>query len=377
MDFKIYEGDRRTSARRGEIRTAHSTIPTPVFMPIGTQGAVKTVDPQLLESLDVQIILGNTYHLYLRPGSTLVREAGGLHRFMGWDRSILTDSGGYQVFSLARLNRIRDEGVEFQSHLDGSRHFLSPEKSMEIQRYLGADIIMAFDECPPGNADRGTLEQAVIRTGRWVKRCHAYLKSAPPVHSWEQVLFPIVQGGIYPGLRSQSAEMVLPYADCGIAIGGLAVGEEKGAMFEMIELLDGLLPKDQPRYLMGVGRPTDLVQSVQVGVDMFDCVLPTRNARNGQLFTHEGIVNISNEKYKSDLKPVDEQCPCYCCGHFSRSYLRHLFNVREVLGLRLATIHNLTYFLTLMNTIRNTLAEGNFSSWSRSFLADMDAYPGM
>jgi len=377
MDFKIYEGDRRTSARRGEIRTAHSTIPTPVFMPIGTQGAVKTVDPQLLESLDVQIILGNTYHLYLRPGSTLVREAGGLHRFMGWDRSILTDSGGYQVFSLARLNRIRDEGVEFQSHLDGNRHFLSPEKSMEIQRYLGADIIMAFDECPPGNADRGTLEQAVIRTGRWVKRCHAYLKSAPPVHSWEQVLFPIVQGGIYPGLRSQSAEMVLPYADCGIAIGGLAVGEEKGAMFEMIELLDGLLPKDQPRYLMGVGRPTDLVQSVQVGVDMFDCVLPTRNARNGQLFTHEGIVNISNEKYKSDLKPVDEQCPCYCCGHFSRSYLRHLFNVREVLGLRLATIHNLTYFLTLMNTIRNTLAEGNFSSWSRSFLADMDAYPGM
>lgn len=377
MKFKIHEGDQHTSARRGEIETAHSSIPTPVFMPIGTQGAVKTVDPQLLEVLDVQIILGNTYHLYLRPGAPLVRQAGGLHRFMSWGRSILTDSGGYQVFSLARLNRIRDEGVEFQSHLDGSRHFLSPEKSMEIQRDLGADIIMAFDECPPGDADRGTLEQAVKRTGLWVQRCHAYLESSPPVHSWEQTLFPIVQGGVYPELRSRSVETVLPYTTCGIAIGGLAVGEEKGAMFEMIELLDGLLPKDHPRYLMGVGRPTDLVQSVQLGVDMFDCVLPTRNARNGQLFTHEGIVNISNEKYKSDFNPVDGQCHCYGCKHFSRAYLRHLFNVREVLGLRLATLHNLTYFSDLMKTIRSTLAEGNFSSWSRSFLADMDAHPGM
>ncbi|MFQ6611852.1 MAG: tRNA guanosine(34) transglycosylase Tgt [Fidelibacterota bacterium] len=377
MNFQINSADEKTSARFGVVKTDHSIIATPAFMPIGTQGAVKTIDPQVLGLLDFNIILGNTYHLYLRPGASAVQKAGGLHQFMGWNRSILTDSGGYQVFSLARLNRIQNEGVEFQSHLDGSRHFLSPETSMKIQRELGADIIMAFDECPPGNADHKTLFGAVKRTALWVKRCHEYLHSVPPLFQWNQTLFPIVQGGIFPELRVQSVEAVLSYASCGVAIGGLAVGEEKTAMFEIIALLDTLLPKDQPRYLMGVGRPTDLVRSVQYGVDMFDCVLPTRNARNGQLFTSHGIVNIGNEKYKTDFNPVDNQCQCYGCEHFTRAYLRHLFNIKEVLGLRLATIHNLTYFSTLMKKIRDTINAGTFNSWSSSYLTDMENFPGM
>jgi len=368
MNFKIISADSKSSARTGIIKTDHGEIPTPIFMPIGTHGAVKTITPTELKTVKSQIILGNTYHLYLRPGTELIIQAGGLHNFMNWDLPILTDSGGFQVFSLARLNKINDKGVEFQSHLDGSKHFLTPEKSMEIQRNLGADIIMAFDECPSGDADIVTIKSAVKRTKIWINRCKRYLAENPPIYNWEQTMFPIVQGGIFPELRKQSAEDMIPYAKCGIAIGGLAVGEEKSAMFEMIEVLDELLPKDQPRYLMGVGTPTDLIQSVQRGVDMFDCVIPTRNARNGQLFTHNGKINIRNKKYKFDFSPIDENCECETCRNFTRAYIRHLFNIKEVLGLRLATIHNLHYYLNLMELIREHIQKGDFSKWSKNYL---------
>ena len=368
MKFKLINQDTNSSARAGLIKTDHGEIQTPVFMPIGTQGAVKTVTPAELKSVKTQIILGNTYHLYLRPGTELINQAGGLHNFMGWDLPILTDSGGFQVFSLARLNKITDEGVEFQSHLDGSRHFLTAEKSMEIQRNLGADIIMAFDECPPSDADIVTIENAVKRTKIWIDKCQQYLGENPPVYNWEQTMFPIVQGGIFPELRKRSAADMIPYAKCGMAIGGLAVGEEKSAMFEMIELMDELLPKDQPRYLMGVGTPTDLIQAVSRGVDMFDCVIPTRNGRNGQLFTNFGKINIRNEKYKFDFNPIDENCTCETCSNFTRAYIRHLFNINEVLGLRLATIHNLHYYLNLMELMRLHIQKGDFQTWSQDYL---------
>ena len=371
MNFKVLKTDANSSARTGTVNTDHGKIQTPIFMPVGTHGAVKTVTPSELKSVKAQIILGNTYHLFLRPGTELINTAGGLHNFMGWDLPILTDSGGFQVFSLARLNKITDEGVEFQSHLDGSRHYLTPEKSMEIQRNLGADIIMAFDECPPSDADTNTIRNAVKRTKIWIERCKQYLKENPSVYNWEQNMFPIVQGGVSSELRKRSAEDMIPHAKCGLAIGGLAVGEEKPAMFEVVELMDELLPKEQPRYLMGVGTPSDLIQAVQRGVDMFDCVMPTRNARNGQLFTNFGKVNISNEKYKFDFNPIDENCTCETCQNFTRSYLRHLFNIKEVLGLRLATIHNLHYYLNLMELIRSYIHKGDFQNWSQQYLNNL------
>lgn len=377
MQFTIVHSDRGTSARRGILKTNHSEIHTPVFMPIGTQGVVKTIDPEVLTKLDAQIILGNTYHLYIRPGHELIHKAGSLHSFMNWEKSILTDSGGFQVFSLARLNKISDEGVEFQSHLDGSQHLFTPEVSMNIQRHLGSDIIMAFDECPPGKAEESIVEKAVERTTLWMGQCHEYLENNGPLFDWQQTLFPIVQGSIYESLRKRSAEELMPFAKCGMAIGGLAVGEEKNAMFETIEQMDGILLQDQPRYLMGVGRPTDLVKSVQLGVDMFDCVLPTRNARNGQLFTSHGIINIGNNRHKESFETIDPDCTCYTCQNFTRAYLRHLFNIKEVLGLRLATIHNLTYYMTLMEKIRSTITNGNFESWSNGFLSQMSDHKGM
>jgi queuine tRNA-ribosyltransferase len=342
-------------------------------MPVGTQGAVKTISSQDLEDINAQIILSNTYHLYLRPGEALMNEAGGLHKFMNWNKPFLTDSGGFQVFSLARLNKINDEGVEFQSHLDGGKHFLTPERSMEIQRNLGSDVIMAFDECPPGNADISTVEQAVNRTAIWIERCKNYLNNNSNYYGHSQTMFPIVQGSIYSNLRKQSAETVVPFASCGVAIGGLAVGEEKSAMFEIIEQMDDILPKDQPRYLMGVGTPIDLIHSVRRGVDMFDCVMPTRNARNGQLFTSFGKLNIRNEKYKTDFNPVDDNCKCSTCQNYTRAYLRHLFNIKEVLGLRLATIHNLYYYLNLMEEIRQHITVGDFGEWSRNYLNKIGA----
>ena len=371
MNFNVLKSDVNSSARIGILKTDHGEIQTPIFMPVGTHGAVKTVTPSELKSVKAQIILGNTYHLYLRPGTELINTAGGLHDFMGWDSPILTDSGGFQVFSLARLNKITDEGVEFQSHLDGSRHYLTPEKSMEIQRNLGADIIMAFDECPPSDADTNTIRNAVKRTKIWIERCKQYLKENPSVYNWEQNMFPIVQGGVSSELRKRSAEDMIPHAKCGLAIGGLAVGEEKPAMFEVVELMDELLPKEQPRYLMGVGTPSDLIQAVNRGVDMFDCVIPTRNGRNGQLFTNFGKVNIRNDKYKFDFNPIDENCDCETCQNFTRSYLRHLFNIKEVLGLRLATIHNLHYYLNLMELMRLHIHKGDFTTWSKNYISNI------
>ena len=377
MQFDILYNNKDTAARNAILKTDHSSIETPVFMPIGTQGAVKTIDPEVLTKLNANIILGNTYHLYIRPGHTLIKNAGSLHSFINWNKSILTDSGGFQVYSLSKLNKISDQGVEFKSHLDGSQHFFTPEFSMDIQRHLGSDIIMAFDECPPGQADEKVVRCAVERTTKWIKQCSDFIKQNKPFYDWEQTLFPIVQGGSFPSLREKSTEELLPFSKCGVAIGGLAVGEEKSSMFETIDLMNTLLPKDQPRYLMGVGRPTDIVRSVQLGIDMFDCVLPTRNARNGQLFTSQGIINIGNKVHKEAFDELDPNCNCYTCKNFSKSYLRHLFNIKEVLGLRLATIHNLSYYMNLMDDIRNNIKEETFSIWSKDYLTRMNDYKGM
>ena len=377
MQFDILYNDKETAARSAILKTNHSNIYTPVFMPIGTQGAVKTIDPEVLSKLDANIILGNTYHLYIRPGHELIKKAGSLHSFINWNKSILTDSGGFQVYSLSKLNKISDEGVEFKSHLDGSSHFFTPEISMDIQRHLGSDIIMAFDECPPGQADEKIVRSAVDRTTKWIKQCSNFIKQNQPFYDWEQTLFPIIQGGTFSSLRERSAEELLPFSKCGIAIGGLAVGEEKSSMFEIIHLMNTILPKDQPRYLMGVGRPTDLVRSVQLGIDMFDCVLPTRNARNGQLFTSQGIINIGNKIHKEAFDQLDPNCNCYTCENFSKSYLRHLFNIKEVLGLRLATIHNLSYYMNLMGDIRKNIKEQTFSTWSIDYLKRMNDHKGM
>lgn len=377
MKFSVLANDTNSSARYGQVTTEHSTFKSPVFMPIGTSAAVKTIDPKFLQDLDIGIILSNTYHLYIRPGHEIIHLAGGLHKFMNWDNSILTDSGGFQVFSLAKLNKISDEGVKFQSHLDGSTHFFTPELSMDIQRSLGTNIIMAFDECPPANVEKAKVASAVERTYDWMQKCKEHLKKSKPLYEWQQTLFPIIQGGVYPDLRKRSIEQLAPLSDCGIAIGGLAVGEDKSAMFDIIEFIDELLPKNQPRYLMGVGRPTDLVKAIRLGVDMFDCVLPTRNARNGQLFTSEGIVNISNGEYKKSFDKIDKECECYTCTNFSKAYLRHLFNIGEVLGLRLATIHNLYYYNNLMLTVQNEIQSGNFHDWSKSYLKKMEHHRGM
>ena len=377
MKFDIHQTDPNTAARTGILETDHGSIKTPVFMPVGTVGAVKTMAPHELEGVGSQIILGNTYHLYLRPGANIIHKAGGLHKFSTWSRPILTDSGGFQVFSLARLNQITDDGVEFQSHLDGSRHMFTPEFSMEIQRNLGADIIMAFDECPPGDADDKTIRDAVDRTTRWMKRCTEWLKENPIFYDYEQTVFPIIQGTVNHELREKSAEELIPFSTCGMAIGGLAVGEEKNAMFDTVEFCDTVLPKNQPRYLMGVGKPSDLVQAVRCGVDMFDCVMPTRNGRNGHIFTSEGVINIKNERHKKDLSSVDPNSSHTWGRTFSKSYLRHLFNINEVLGLRIASTLNLSYYLDLMAAMRKKIADGNFDSWSKSLLSDMKNMKGM
>ena len=377
MKFAIHQTDPNTAARTGILETDHGSIKTPVFMPVGTVGAVKTMTPHELEGVGSQIILGNTYHLYLRPGTNIIHKAGGLHKFSTWSRPILTDSGGFQIFSLARLNKITDDGVEFQSHLDGSRHMFTPEFSMEIQRNLGADIIMAFDECPPGDADDKTIRDAVDRTTRWMKRCTEWLKENPIFYDYEQTVFPIIQGTVNHELREKSAEELIPFSTCGMAIGGLAVGEEKNAMFDTVEFCDTVLPKNQPRYLMGVGKPSDLVQAVRCGVDMFDCVMPTRNGRNGHIFTSEGVINIKNERHKKDLSSVDPNSSHTWGRTFSKSYLRHLFNINEVLGLRIASTLNLSYYLDLMSAVRKKIADGNFDSWSKSLLSDMKNMKGM
>ena len=377
MKYSIKKTDTFSKARTGTLTTGHGKIKTPVFMPVGTVGAVKTFSPEELKGINSQIILGNTYHLYLRPGTPTINKAGGLHSFLSWDKPILTDSGGFQVFSLAKLNKISDNGVEFQSHLDGSKHMFTPEISMEIQRDLGSDIIMSFDDCPPGDADHETIKNAVNRTTEWMKRCHKWLSDNPERYGHEQVVFPIIQGGTDHKLRRISIEQLSPYSSAGMAIGGLAVGEEKSAMLDTVEYCDEILPKDQPRYLMGVGRPSDIVAAVRRGVDMFDCVMPTRNGRNGHIFTSKGVINIRNEKYKDDMSPLDNESSHPWGQKFSRSYVRHLFNINEVLGLRISSTLNLVYYHDLMDKIKNEIEKNNFNTWSESILNRMKDMKGM
>jgi queuine tRNA-ribosyltransferase len=354
------------NARRGEVRTAHGVVQTPIFMPVGTQATVKAVSPQNLMELNAQIILGNTYHLYIRPGHHLIAEFGGLHRFMGWDRPILTDSGGYQIFSLQELAKITEEGAAFRSHLDGSKLFLSPEDAIEVQQALGSDIMMCLDTCIPYPASREETVAGTALTSRWAARCRLAHNNR------KQLLFGIVQGGMYPELRRQSAEQLVDIGFDGYAIGGLSVGESKTLMHEMTEATVPYLPDDYAVYLMGVGTPEDIVEGVRRGVDMFDCVMPTRNARNGTLFTSRGKIVIKNARYRRDQEPLDEQCTCYTCRNFSRAYLRHLFVSREILSYHLNTIHNLHYYLNLMAEIRKAIEKDGFAQFRKDFYSMLD-----
>jgi len=364
FNFSLTNKGADTAGRLGKITTSHGEISTPVFMPVGTQATVKTLSPEDLEEIGAQIILANTYHLFLRPGHGLIRDFGGLHRFMNWKRPVLTDSGGFQVFSLADLRKVTDEGVTFQSHIDGgAKHFITPEYAVEIQEALGADIIMAFDECIPYPATRDYAQESLERTHRWARRCREAKKDTG------QALFGIVQGGMYPELRKRSVETLVDIGFDGYAVGGLSVGETKPMMYEMLEAAIPSLPVDLPRYLMGVGTPEDLVEGVDRGVDMFDCVMPTRNARNGTFFTSFGKLVIRNSRYERDKDPLDPACRCYTCRNFSRAYLRHLFNAGEVLALRLGTIHNLFFYLNLMTDIRSSIEQGRFKEFKKEFLA--------
>ncbi|RMH13250.1 MAG: tRNA guanosine(34) transglycosylase Tgt [Gemmatimonadetes bacterium] len=360
------------AARAGTFRTPHGEVPTPVFMPVGTLGTVKGVSPEELEALGATVVLANTYHLYLRPGHELVRELGGLHAFMRWNGPILTDSGGYQVFSLAHINRIEDEGVTFQSHVDGSRHLFTPESVMEIQRALGADIVMAFDECPPGGASRAAAAEANRRTLAWLERCRVRFDAlAHETVVPEQTLFPVLQGNVYEDLRRQHARDVQAAGDWrGYGIGGLSVGEEKPAMWRAVEVLHEELPSGVPRYLMGVGYPEDLLEAIARGCDMFDCVAPTRNARHGTAWTaHEGQVNLKGARFRAQRDPIDPDCDCYACRRFDRAYLRHLLIAGERFGHRLVSIHNLRFLVRLAEEARRRIGEGSFTGWKDDWLA--------
>lgn len=364
LTFKVLKKSQTSRARLGRITTLHSEIETPVFMPVGTQATVKAVSPKDLLASDARIILSNTYHLYLRPGHELIRKAGGLHGFMGWDCSILTDSGGYQVFSLGDLNKITEDGVRFQSHIDGSYHMFTPESVMAIENALGADIMMAFDECTPYPSEFDYAQNSMEMTLRWLDRC---IKAHQRPD--EQALFGIVQGSIYPELRAISAERTTQHDLPGFAIGGLSVGEPKAAMYQMLDVTTPLLPEAKPRYLMGVGYPEDLIEGVRNGVDMFDCVIPTRYGRTGTAWTRWGRMTVKNALFAEDFQPIDAECDCYTCRNFSRAYLRHLINVNEILGPHLITIHNVHFFLSFMRDLRQSVAEDRFEDWSANFLA--------
>jgi len=369
MKFELLHTDPQSDARTGLITTAHGTIETPIFMPVGTQGAVKAVEMSELEDdIHAQIILGNTYHLYLRPGTTIIEQAGGLHKFNTWSKPILTDSGGYQVFSLANCRKMREEGVEFHSHIDGSKHLFTPEKVIDIERSIGADIIMAFDECCPGQADYNYAKRSLGLTERWLDRCIKHFHETEPKYGYEQTLFPIVQGCIYPDLRRRAAENVASKGADGNAIGGLAVGEPVDKMYEMIEVVNEILPKDKPRYLMGVGTPANLLEAISRGVDMFDCIMPTRNGRNSQVFTRHGTMNMRNKKWEADFSPLDPEGTSVVDHRFSKAYLHHLIKVNEILGLQIASIHNLALYLNLMKEAREHIAAGDFESWKNSII---------
>ena len=362
VTYELIKKDSRTKARRGRVNTPHGPIETPVFMPVGTAGTVKAMKPEEVRDMGAQIILGNTYHLYLRPGHEVVKAAGGLHKFLNWERAILTDSGGFQVFSLGAMRKISEEGVEFRSHIDGSKHMLSPEKSMEIQNALGSDIMMAFDECAPYPADRNYVKNSLERTTRWLKRCKEYHKNTE-----QQSLFGIMQGGMYKDLRKQSAEEIVELDLPGYAIGGLSVGEPKEIMYEVMDDCVDYLPADKPRYLMGVGSPDCLFEGVERGIDMFDCVLPTRIARHGMAMTSQGRVNIKNAKYERDFTPLDPNCDCYTCRNYSKAYLRHLFKSDEILSSMLMTTHNLHFLVNTMAGIRKAIEEDRFLEYKKEF----------
>ena len=364
MTFDLEYKDTQTQARAGRITTEHGEIQTPIFMPVGTVGSVKAVHMQeLRRDIDAQIILGNTYHLFMRPGLEIIEQAGGLHRFNGWDRPILTDSGGYQVFSLAGTRKIKEEGVTFQSHIDGSRHLFTPENVVDIQRTIGADIVMAFDECTPGTADYDYARLSMERTHRWLARGYGHFLETEPKYGYSQTFFPIVQGCVYEDLRRQSAEFVRGFDAEGYAIGGLAVGEPTEKMYEMVELVNGILPEDRPRYLMGVGTPANILENIARGVDMFDCVMPTRNGRNGMIFTEEGIINFKNRKWATDFSPIQEGTGCFVDEQYTKAYLRHLFIAGELLAMQIASIHNLAFYLRLVRQARQRIVDGTFGDW--------------
>ena len=362
VKYELIKTCKQTGARLGRLHTPHGVIETPIFMPVGTQATVKAMTPEEFKEIGSQIILSNTYHLYMRPGHDLIERAGGLHKFMNWDKPILTDSGGFQVFSLGPLRKIKEEGVEFRSHLDGSKHFLSPEKATEIQNALGSDIIMAFDECAPYPADRQYVKNSLERTTRWLERCKAAHK-----YPEKQALFGIVQGGMYEDLREQSAKEITAIDLPGYAIGGLSVGEPKDMMYEVLDYTVPLLPEDKPRYLMGVGSPDDLLEGVLRGIDMFDCVLPTRIARNGTAMTSQGKVVVRNAYYAEDFTSLDSECDCYTCKNYTKAYLRHLIKCNEILGARLLTIHNLHFLLKMMENVREAIKEDRLLDYKKDF----------
>ena len=371
MKFELQHTDPNSEARAGLITTAHGQIQTPIFMPVGTCGSVKGVHfEELKKQVKAQIILGNTYHLYLRPGLDIIRRAGGLHKFNGWDRPILTDSGGFQVFSLTGIRKLKEEGCEFRSHIDGSKHFFTPENVMDTQRVIGADIMMAFDECPPGDSDYQYAKKSLALTQRWLDRCIKRFDSTTPLYGYEQTLFPIVQGCTYKDLRQEAAKHVADKGADGNAIGGLAVGEPTEVMYDMIEVVNEILPKDKPRYLMGVGTPQNLLEAIERGVDMFDCVMPTRNGRNAMLFTYNGTINIRNKKWEDDFSPIDPE-GCDVDLIYTKAYLHHLFKAQELLALQIASIHNLAFYLRLVGDARRHIVEGDFTHWKRGVVENL------
>ena len=373
MDFKLEATDIKGQARAGTITLDHGTIQTPIFMPVGTVGTVKGVhQKELREQINPDVILGNTYHLYLRPGTNILEKAGGLHKFMNWDRNILTDSGGYQVYSLSDNRKIKEEGVKFKSHIDGSYHFFTPENVMEVQRSIGADIIMAFDECTPYPCDYNYAKRSMHMTHRWLERCLTHLEKTPFMYDYSQTFFPIVQGSTYKDLRKQSAEYIASVGAQGNAIGGLSVGEPAQEMYEMTEVVTAILPKDKPRYLMGVGTPINLLENIALGIDMFDCVMPTRNGRNGMLFTAHGTINIKNKKWEADFSAIDEMAITWVDTEYSKAYLRHLFTVNEMLGRQIATIHNLGFYLWLVREARKHILAGDYTPWKNKMVQQMD-----
>jgi queuine tRNA-ribosyltransferase len=364
MKFTLQSNTPASKARAGRIETDHGSIETPIFMPVGTIGSVKGVlSKDLKEDIKAQIILGNTYHLYLRPGIDIIEKAGGLHRFMGWDKPILTDSGGFQVFSLGDIRKLTEDGAKFQSHIDGSRHLFTPENVIDTQRSIGADIIMAFDECTPGDADYSYAKKSLELTQRWLERCITRFNETEPKYGYSQSFFPIVQGCVYPELRKMAAEHVSTFDSDGYAIGGLSVGEKEADMYEMIEVVNEILPEEKPRYLMGVGTPVNILQAIDRGIDMFDCVMPTRNGRNGMLFTQKGIINIKNNKWKDDFSPIDPDGTSHVDHHYSKAYLRHLFNAKEMLAPQIGSIHNLAFYLWLVGEARKQILSGTFKDW--------------